>query len=187
MTTSVPNETDNMLPEATGNSLESLPDKTSDGEKVPEATKAPLNLQDKTTNETITTVASAQKEQLNVGDCVNTEATNVSEQPETLTSADKSNSAEVSKGDIGSISPTLPLDKPKITTEDETIEKVIGEISYSEHSDEPRNETTLEDIPLNVTSMQLIETSGVVSDVPEFIHTPDTILTNSSSGSSPPQ
>ena len=67
-----------------------------------------------------------------------------------------------------------------------TVEKVIGEISYSEHSDEPRNEMTLEEIPPNVTSMQPIETSSVASELPEFSHTLDTTLTISSSGSSPP-
>ena len=46
---------------------------------------------------------------------------------------------------------------------------------------------TLEDILPNVTSIQPIEMSSAVSDLPEFSHTLDTTLTNSSSGSSPPQ
>ena len=68
---------------------------------------------------------------------------------------------------------------------DTTIEKVIGEISYCEHSDELQQDMTLGDIPPNLSSMQPIKTLSVVSELPEFSQTPDTTLTNSSSGCHP--
>ena len=68
-----------------------------------------------------------------------------------------------------------------------TTKQVIGEISYTECSDELHSAKSMSEIPINFKPM---ETSSVVSELPEFSHTPDTTLTNtlnSSSGSSPPQ
>ena len=136
------------------------------------------------------TVASVQKEQLTAEDSENVKTVDHGEQLETTPIAVETYTAENRKSDTGSSSPTLPLDsettKGLTPSTDTTIEKVIGEISYSECSDEPQNETTLEGIPLNVTSMQPIETYIVASEMPEFSHTLDTTLRNSSSRSSPP-
>ena len=68
-----------------------------------------------------------------------------------------------------------------------TTEQVIGEISYSESSSELQTNMSLGEIPPN---FKPIETSSVVSELPELSHTPDRTLTNNSnisSGSSPPQ
>ena len=68
-----------------------------------------------------------------------------------------------------------------------TTEQVIGEISYMECSDELHSVKSTSEIPIN---FKPVETSSVVSELPEFSHTPDTTLTNtsnSSSGSSPLQ
>ena len=66
-----------------------------------------------------------------------------------------------------------------------TTTEMVIEVSYSEHSNDLQQDTTLGDIPPNLASMQPIETSSVVSELPEFSQTPDTTITNSSSGSSP--
>ena len=88
----------------------------------------------------------------------------------------------------------LPLTLPEVETSKEqtdimetTTEQVIGEISYMECSDELHSVKSTSKIPIN---LKPVETSSVVSELPEFSHTPDTTLTNtsnSSSGSSPPQ
>ena len=68
-----------------------------------------------------------------------------------------------------------------------TTKQVIGEISYTECSDKLQSAKSMSEIPIN---FKPVETSSVVSELPEFSHTPDTTLTNtlnSSSGSSTPQ
>ena len=98
---------------------------------------------------------------------------------------------ETGKIDTENSSPALlpeaDLAKEQTLLGDVSIEKVIGEISYSECSDEPQQDMTLRDIPPNLSSMQPIKTSSVVSELPEFSQTPETTLTNSSNGLSPPQ
>ena len=56
-----------------------------------------------------------------------------------------------------------------------------------EHSDDFHSVKSSSDIPSN---FKLVETSSVVSELPEFSHTPDTTITNNTNGSSglpPPQ
>ena len=87
-----------------------------------------------------------------------------------------------------------PLPLPEVETSKEqtdatatTTEQVIGEISYMECSDDLHSVKSSSEVPIN---FKPVETSSVVSELPEFSHTPDTTLTNnsnSSSGSSPPQ
>ena len=69
-----------------------------------------------------------------------------------------------------------------ISLTDATVERVIGEISYSDQSNEVHPYTTLRDIPPDVSSIKLVETSSVVLDLPEFSQTLDTSLTNSTNG-----
>ena len=88
-----------------------------------------------------------------------------------------------------SISTTLlPLPLPEVETSKEqtditetTTEQVIGEISYMECSDELHSVKSTSEIPIN---FKPVETSSVVSELPEFSHTPDTTLTNMSNSSS---
>ena len=112
----------------------------------------------------------------------------VSAQTKQIMESDGSNAKMVELGKEG----TYNLSPSKLSEQDEqdagtTTEMVIGEISYSEHSNDLQQDTTLGDIPPDLASMQPIETSSVVSELPEFSQTPDTTTTNSSSGSSPPQ
>ena len=89
---------------------------------------------------------------------------------------------------------TTPLPLPEVETSKEqtdimetTTKQVIGEISYTECSDELHSVKSTSEIPIN---FKPVETSSVVSELLEFSHTPDTTLTNmsnSSCGSSPPQ
>ena len=76
---------------------------------------------------------------------------------------------------------TKIVDSAQTSPTDLTNERIIGEISYSDKSD-----TTHQDmLPVNVpTNFKPLETSSVVSDLPEFSHTPETITTNSFSSSS---
>ena len=82
----------------------------------------------------------------------------------------------------------LPLPLPEVETSKEqtditetTTEEVIGEISYMECSDELHSVKSSSEIPIN---FKPVETSSVVSKLPEFSHTPDTTLTNMSNSSS---
>ena len=119
----------------------------------------------------------------------------VSAQIEQITETDGTTTETVEIGKDGTGNSSLSqlseheagLAKDPTLLSDTITEKVIGKISYSERSNEPQQETTLGDIPPDLSSMQPIETSSVVSKLPEFSQTPDTTLTNSSSGSSPPQ
>ena len=95
--------------------------------------------------------------------------------------------------ETGSVGTTpLPLSEVETSKEqtdnmETTTKQVIGEISYAECSDELHSAQSTSEIPIN---FKPVETSSVVSELPEFSHTPDTTLTNtsnSSSGSSPPQ
>ena len=89
---------------------------------------------------------------------------------------------------------TTPSPLPELETSREpadatetTTKQIIREISYMEHSDDLHSVKSSSEVPSN---FKPVETSSVVSDLPEFSHTSDTTLTNntnSSSGSSPPQ
>ena len=81
----------------------------------------------------------------------------------------------------------LGISKEHTDAMETTTEQIIGEISYREHSDDFNSVKSSSDVPSN---FKLVETSSVVSELPEFSHTPDTTITNntnSSSGSPPPQ
>ena len=95
--------------------------------------------------------------------------------------------------EAGSVGTTpLPLSEVETSKEqtdkmETTTEQSIGEISYTECSDELHSAQSTSEIPIN---FKPVETSSVISELPEFSHTPDTTLTNtlnSSSGSSPLQ
>ena len=95
--------------------------------------------------------------------------------------------------ETGSVGTTpLPLSDVETAKEqtdimETTTEQVIGEISYTECSDELHSAKSTSEIPIY---FKPVETSSVVSELPEFSHTPDTMLTNtlnSSNGSSAPQ
>ena len=79
---------------------------------------------------------------------------------------------------------TQLVDSAQTPLTDLTTERIIGEISYSDRSDVTHQEMSL--VP---SYFKPLEMSSVVSDLPEFSHTPETTLTNSSSssGCSPPQ
>ena len=89
---------------------------------------------------------------------------------------------------------TTPSPLPKLETSKEqtdametTTEQIIGEISYMEHSDDFHSVKSSSDVPSN---FKLVETSSVISELPEFSHTLDTTVTNNTNGSSgsfPPQ
>ena len=93
-------------------------------------------------------------------------------------------------GSVGTtLSPLSDVETAKEQTDimETTTEQVIGEISYTECSDELHSAKSMSETPIN---FKPVETSSVVSELPEFSHTSDTTLTNtlnSSSGSSPPQ
>ena len=83
--------------------------------------------------------------------------------------------------------PEVEISKEQTDATETTTEQVIGEISYMECSDDLHSVKSSSEVPIN---FKPVETSSVVSELPEFSHTPDTTLTNtsnSSSGSSPPQ
>ena len=103
------------------------------------------------------------------------------------------NAQPCQNNETGSVDTTpLPLSKVETSKEhtdtmDTTTEQVIGEISYTECSDESHLAKSMSEIPIN---FKPVETSCVVSELPEFSHTPDMTLTNtlnSLSGSSTPQ
>ena len=85
--------------------------------------------------------------------------------------------------------PALPSSEAENSEEqtETTTEQVIGEISYMECSDDLQSVKSSSEVPIN---FKPVETSSVVSELPEFSQTPDTTITNtsnSSSGSLPPQ
>ena len=83
--------------------------------------------------------------------------------------------------------PKLETSKEHTDATETTTEQIIGEISYMEHSDDFHSVKSSSDVPSN---FKLVETLSVVSELPEFSHTPDTTVTNNTNGSSglsPPQ
>ena len=83
--------------------------------------------------------------------------------------------------------PEVEISKEQTDATETTTEQVIGEISYMECSDDLHSVKSSSEVPIN---FKPVETSSVVSELPEFSHTLDTTLTNtsnSSSGSSPSQ
>ena len=77
--------------------------------------------------------------------------------------------------------PELEISKEHTDAMETTTEQIIGEISYMEHSDDFHSVKSSSDVPSN---FKHIETSSVVSELPEFSHTPDTTITNNTNGSS---
>ena len=167
--TSDPNERDSILPEETGGHS----NKKLDSDSLRDVTE--MTLEPTTESPGNSETASAQIEQI------------------TETDGTTAKTVEMSKDGTGNSSPSqlseheAGLAKDQTLSADTTTKKVMGEISYSQQSNKPQQDTTLGDIPPDMSSMQPIETSSVVSELPEFSQTPDTTLTNSSSGSSPPQ
>ena len=83
--------------------------------------------------------------------------------------------------------PELEISKEHTDATETTTEQIIGEISYMEHSDDFHSVKSSSDVPSN---FKPVETSSVVSELPEFSHTSDTTITNNTNGSSglpPPQ
>ena len=72
--------------------------------------------------------------------------------------------------------PVLPLSEAENSEEqtETTTEQVIGKISYMECSDDLQSVKSSSEIPNNFIP---VETSSVVSELPEFSHTPDTTVT----------
>ena len=81
------------------------------------------------------------------------------------------------KGTSASPSPVEVPDKELKAVMETITEQVIGEISYSERSSELQTNMSLGEISPN---FKPIETSSMVSELPEFSQTPDTTLTNNS-------
>ena len=82
--------------------------------------------------------------------------------------------------------PELETSKEHTDAMETTTEQIIREISYMECSDDLQPVKSSE-VPSN---FKPVETLSVVSELPEFSHTPDTTLTNNTNGSSglsPPQ
>ena len=71
--------------------------------------------------------------------------------------------------------PGLEISKEHTDAMETTTEQIIGEISYMEHSDDSHSVKSSSDIP---SSFKPVDTSSVVSELPEFSHTPDTTITN---------
>ena len=171
---------DNLLPEATDLDLESVQNNAIDCDTTSKISKpsevSPIENMDRVV------LDSAKKEQ-----SIPTDGKTIDGCDQIESTATNNDSCTAT----GNSLPTLPYGgentKELTLITDPTMEKVIGQISYSDWSNKAQHETTLRDIPPNVSGMQPIENSSIVSELPEFSHTPDTTLTNHSSGSSPPQ
>ena len=153
------NDGDSVLPEETGNQS----DKTPNSDLPKEVTE--LTLESTTESPVNSETVSAETEQITETDGMTAETVEIGKE-----ATCNSSPSQLSEQEAGT-----------------TTEMVIGEVSYSEHSNDLQQDTTLGDIPPDLASMQPIETSSVVSELPEFSQIPDTTITNSSSGSSPPQ
>ena len=77
--------------------------------------------------------------------------------------------------------PGLEISKEHTDAMETTTEQIIREIPNMEHSDDSHSVKSLSDIP---SSFKPVDTSSVVSELPEFSHTPDTKITNNTNGSS---
>ena len=71
--------------------------------------------------------------------------------------------------------PEVEISKEQTDATETTTEQVIGEISYMECNDDLHSVKSSSEVPIN---FKPVETSSVVSELPEFSHTPDTTLTN---------
>ena len=76
--------------------------------------------------------------------------------------------------------PEVEISKEQTDATETTTEQVIGEISYMECSDDLHSVKSSSEVPIN---FKPVETSSVVSELPEFSHIPDTTLTNTSNSS----
>ena len=207
-----PDETSNVLSDGTQPNSTALPDETagtknqtSSSSESPDTTED-LSLQgtdqpehdDGITekNKTLADNTNQGSVSLEKPDNTTTELTN------SLVEHDKTKSAttlSVSKLDVTAqpsqnketmrVNTTLsPLPLPEVETSKEqtdatetTTEQVTREISYMECSDDLHSVKSSSEVPIN---FKPVETSSVVSELPEFSHTPDTTLTNNSNSSS---
>ena len=206
----LPDETLDVLPDGMHPNSPTLPDetvgtkeRTCSHTESPEATKfLPLQLPDDYTteqNKTATYNTDQGSVLLVKPDNVTTETNSPAEQERTesdmtlpVSESDVTAQPRQNEETLGVTTTPSPLPELEISKEHtdatETItEQITGEISYMEHSDDFHSVKSLSDVPSN---FKLVETSSVVSELPEFSHTPDTTITNNtngSSGSSPPQ
>ena len=206
----LPDETLNVLPDGMHSNSPTLPDETVGTKdqtcshiESPEATE---NLPSQVTDDDITEQNKTTTDNTDRGSVLLVKPDNATTETNSPVEQEKTESDStppVSESDVTAqpcqneetvgVTKTLsPL--PKLETSKEhtdametTTEQIIGEISYMEHSDDFHSVKSSSDIPSN---FKLVETSSVVSELPEFSHTTDTTVTNNtnvSSGSSLPQ
>ena len=78
------------------------------------------------------------------------------EQPSSETETTEASKVVMTSASMTASNDDVDVEK---TSTDVTVENIVGEISYSEQNDETLDETMLEDIPHNATSMQPVKTS----------------------------
>ena len=199
----LPDETLNVLPDGMQPNSSTLPDETA-GTKDQTCShiESPLQgIDDDTTGQNKTSTNNTEQGSilLQKPDNTTTETNSLVEQEKT----ESDSTPPVSESDV-TAQPSQNEETPRVTTTpsplpaleiskehtdatETTTEQIIGEISYMEHSDDLHSVKSSSEVPSN---FKPAETSSVVSELPEFSHTPDTTLTNNtngSSGSSPPQ
>ena len=206
----LPDETLDVLPDVTHPNSPTLPDetvgtkeRTCSHTESPEAIKfLPLQVPDDYTTEQnkITTDNTDQGSVLLVKpDNATTETNSPAKQEKTesdmtppVSESDVTAQPHQNEETLGITTTPSPLSELEISKEhadatETTTEQIIGEISYMEHSDDLHSVKSSSDVPSN---FKPVETLSVVSELPEFSHTPDTTITNNtngSSGSPPPQ
>ena len=206
----LPDKTLNVLPDGTQPNSSTLPDETAGTKDLtcshiesPDATEnLPLQGTDDDTtgqNKTLANNTDQGSVLLEKPDNTTTETDSLVEQEKT----ESDSTPPVSESDVTAqpsqneetlrvtttLSPLPELETSKEHTgaTETTTEQIIGEISYMEHSDDLPSVKSSSEVPSN---FKPVETSSVVSELPEFSHTPDTTLTNNTNGSSglsPPQ
>ena len=200
----LPDETLNVLPDGMQPNISTLPDETA-GTKDPtcshiESPDTMVNLplhetDDDTTgqNKTSTDNTDQGSVLLEKPDNTTTETNSLVEQEKvesdsTLPVSESDVTAQPSQNEetlrvTTTPSPLLELETSKEPADamETTTEQIIGEISYMEHSDDLHSVKSLSEVPSN---FKPVETLSVVSELPEFSHTPDTTLTNNTNGSS---
>ena len=206
----LPDKTLNVLPDGTQPNSTTLPDETTGTRdrtcshiESPDATEnLPLQGTDDDTtekNKTSTDNTDQGSVSLEKPDNTTTETNSLVEQEKT----ESDSTPPVSKSDVTAHPnqneetlrvTTTPSPLPELETSREhtdatetTTEQIIREISYMECSDDLHSVKSSSEV---LSNFKPVATSSVVSELPEFSHTPDTTLTNNtngSSGSSPPQ
>ena len=169
----LPDETLDVLPDGMHPHSPILPDETvgiSSHTESPEAMKLLVKPDNKTTE----TNSPAEQEKTESDMTPTVSDSNVTAQP-------RQNEETLRVTTTPSPLPGLEISKEHTDATETTTEQIIGEISYMEHSDDSHSVKSLSDIP---SSFKPVDTSSVVSELPEFSHTPDTIITNNTNGSS---